>query len=390
MSYGYGELTDDEPRTSRRDRRSRRRKKRGFGSFLAVVLSLSIVAFGGWQGYQWASDTLSGWFSGPEDYDGPGEGSVEITIPENTSLREIGNILRDNGVVASSDAFVNATRDNPDSTSVQPGTYALMREMPAADALDALLDDASRVVARILIPEGLRLNQIVNRIGSNEDTDFAKEDIRAVVDAPDTLDLPDYAEGTVEGFLFPATYDIEPDTTAESLLKRMVSRFGTAAESVNLVAGADALGITPLQAVTVASIVQREVRTEADMPNVAQVIYNRLSGDCAANGVPEGTLQMDSTVHYALGDSDSVFTTDEQRQTDHPYNTYLKPGIPPGPIAAPGESALSAALNPSEGNYCYFVAVNLETGETKFAETEEEHNANRQELEAYCADSDAC
>ncbi|HEX6196988.1 MAG TPA: endolytic transglycosylase MltG [Jiangellaceae bacterium] len=390
MSYGYGELIDDQPRTSRRDRRSRRKKKRGFGSFLAVVLSLSIIGFVGWQGYNWANETLRDWFAGPADYEGPGTGSVEITIPDGASIREIGNLLRDNGVVASSDAFVSAAEKNPDSRSVQAGTYSLMLEMPAADALNALLDNASRVVARIVIPEGLRLDQIVNRIADNEDTDFTKKQVRTVLDAPGELGLPDYAEGSVEGFLFPATYDIEPETTAESLVKSMVSRFHAAAESVELESRAADGNITPLQAVTIASIIQREVRNDDDMPNVAQVIYNRLNGSCAPNGVPEGYLQMDSTVHYAAGDADSVFTSDEQRQIDSPYNTYVNPGIPPGPIASPGEKALAAALNPSEGDFCYFVAVNLETGETKFAATEEEHLANRQELEAYCADSDAC
>lgn len=390
MSYGYGELTDDQPRTARRDRRSRRRKKRGFGSFLAVVLSLSIVGVVVWQGYNWANETLSEWFAGPEDFEGPGTGSIEITIEPGTPIRQIGNLLRDNGVVASSDAFVNAAEQNPDARSIQAGTYSLMLEMPAADALNALLDAASLVEARILIPEGLRLDQIVTRIVDNEETDFTAEEVQTVLDEPDSLGLPDYAEGSVEGFLFPATYDIEADTTAESLLQAMAARFHTAAETVSLEGRADELGISPLQAVTMASIVQREVRTEDDMPDVAQVIYNRLNGSCAGNGVPEGYLQMDSTVHYAIGDSDSVFTSDEDRQTESPYNTYLEPGIPPGPIAAPGEDALSAALNPSEGNFCYFVAVNLETGETKFAETEEEHLANRQELEAYCSESDAC
>jgi UPF0755 protein len=390
MSYGYGELTDDEPRISRRDRRSRRRKKRGFGSFLAVVLSLSIIGFVVWQGYNWANETLGDWFAGPEDFEGPGTGSVDVTIPEGASIREIGNLLRDTGVVASSDAFVSAAEDNPDGRSIQAGTYSLMLEMKASDAVEALLDDASRVEARVLIPEGLRLEQIVNRIVENEDTDFAAEDVQAAIDAPGELGLPEYAEGTVEGFLFPATYDIEADTTAQSLVEAMVARFHTAAEAVNLTDRAGEVGITPLQAVTIASIVEREVRNADDMPNVAQVIYNRLNGNCAANGVPEGRLQMDSTVHYALGESGGVFTSEEDRQVDSPYNTYANSGIPPGPIASPGEAALEAALNPSQGDYCYFVAVNLETGETKFARTEEEHNVNRQELDAYCSESDAC
>lgn len=376
MSYGYGELTDDQPRTARRDRRSRRRKKRGFGSFLAVVLSLSIIGFVVWQGYNWANETLSDWFAGPADFEGPGTGSVEITIPEGASIREIGNLLRDNGVVASSDAFVSAAEQNPDARSIQAGTYSLMLEMRASDAVNALLADASRVEARVLIPEGFRLEQIVARIVENEDTDFTEEDVRDVLDAPDAVGVPDYAEGTIEGFLFPATYDIEPDTTAESLLQAMASRFQTAAEAVNLEGRAAEFDFTPLQAVTIASIIEREVRATEDMPKVAEVIHNRLSGACQEHGVPERRLQMDSTVHYAVDQFDEVSTTEEQRQSDSPYNTYRVSGLPPGPIASPGEAALQAAMSPSGEGYCYFVTVDLETGETRFATTEEEHAAN--------------
>jgi len=390
MTYGYDELIHDEQRTPRRDRRSRRRKKRGFGSFIAVVLSLAVISVVVWQGYNWFDENVRGLFSGPADYEGPGTDPVDITIPEGAFVRDIGNLLRDSGVVESSDAFVNAANANPDSTSIQAGTYSLRLEMRAVDALNALLAGRVSAVASILIPEGLRLIQIITRIVDNEDTEFTAEQIQAVLDSPENLTLPEYAEGSVEGFLFPATYEVTANMTAQDLLQAMADRFETAAEEAGLVDGAAARGITPRQAVTIASIVQREVRNIEDMPNVAQVIYNRLNGSCRSNGVPEGYLQMDSTIHFALGESEGVFTSDEQRQIDSPYNTYANPGIPPGPIAAPGDDALSAALNPTDGNLCYFVAVNLETGETKFAETEDEHIANRRELDAYCADSDAC
>ena len=126
------------------------------------------------------------------------------------------------------------------------------------------------------------------------------------------------------------------------------------------------------------------------MPDVAQVIYNRMAGACVEAGIPEGRLQMDSTVHYAAGENDSVFTSEEMRQVDSPYNTYLNAGLPPGPIAAPGEDALRAGLNPTDGDLCYFVTVNLESGETKFAATESEHAANVEELREYCRETGQC
>lgn len=381
----YDETYDDligQPAMSRRDRRRRRRKKKSrFGSFLAVVLSLAVVGGGGYVAYTFGKDWLGDLFAPAADYDGPGHGEVFVTIPPGASLRSMGTILEDAGVVASADAFVEAAG----TQIIQAGDYTLQLEMKADDAVAVLLEGTT-VLGRVTIPEGFRISRIVERIV--EETEFSEEEIEAVLAEPGELDLPDYAGEDLEGFLFPATYDIQPDTTAESLIGSMVDRFEQAAEAVDLVAGAEAGGLEPLEAVTVASIIQREVRRDEDMPDVAQVIYNRMAGDCSSEGVPEGLLQMDSTVHYAAGDGDSVFTTDEERQIDSPYNTYLNPGVPPGPIAAPGEAALSAALAPSEGSYCYFVAVNLETGETKFAETEAEHNANREELDDYCREND--
>lgn len=372
MSY-FDELTDDATYVPRRERRRRRRKRRGFGSFLAVVLSLAVVAAIAYGAVTVGREWLGDLFAGPADYVGPGHGSVEVTIPEGATIRQIGNILVESDVVASSDAFVNAAQDHPDGLSIQAGDYTLMQQMKASDAVEAMLG-ATAVVGRVTIPEGFRIEQVVARIA--EETEFTEEELNAAIEQAPELGLPEYAEGYTEGFLFPATYDLRPDTTAESLVQGMISRFDRAAGEVELVDRAEAAGYSPLEVVIMASIIQREVRHNEDMPHVAEVIYNRLSGECAANGVPAERLQMDSTVHYALNSYESVFTTEEERATDSPYNTYRVSGLPPGPIAMPGQEALEAALNPSGEDYCYFVTVDLESGETKFAVTEQEHQAN--------------
>jgi UPF0755 protein len=372
MSY-FDELTDEETYTPRRERRRRRRKRRGFGSFLAVVLSLAVVGGIAYGAVTFGREWLGELFAGPADYEGPGQGSVEVTIPPGATIRQIGNILVDADVVASSDAFVNAAQDHPDGLSIQAGDYTMMQQMNAADAVEALLG-ATAIVGRVTIPEGFRTEQVVVRIA--EETEFTEEELNAAIERAPELGLPEYAEGFTEGFLFPATYDIRPDTTAESLVQTMINRFIQAAEDVDLEARAEAAGFSPLEVVTMASIIQREVRHVEDMTNVAEVIYNRLSDDCAPMGVPEQRLQMDSTVHYALNSYETVFTTEEERATDSPYNTYRNGGLPPGPIAMPGEDALNAALAPSGEDYCYFVTVDLESGETRFAVTEAEHQAN--------------
>lgn len=385
-------LMDDGPRTTRnqRRRRHRRRRRNRMFSLLAVVVSVAVVGgllavifFGGRSLF---GDAFADTFAPPDDYPGPGSGEVTVTIESGASLRSIGLTLAEANVVASQEAFVAAAEENPQSSSIQAGEYTLREEMKASDAVQALIE-AKTVVARVTIPEGFRASQIVARVV--DETDLSAAEMNAAIEESDALPKP--ADGEAEGFLFPATYDIKPDTTADSLVRMMFDRFNTAAEAVDLDAGAAERDLTPREIVTVASIVQREVRRDEDMLRVAQVIYNRLTGACRQHGIPAGLLQMDSTVHFALNDdTDSVFTTEEQRRVDSAYNTYLHSGLPPGPIASPGEAALRAALEPAGGPDCYFSAVNLETGETKFAVTRKDHEANVAELQAFCRESDLC
>jgi UPF0755 protein len=385
-------LMDDGPRTTRTQRRRRHRRRRRSRLFSLLAVAVSVVVVGGllaaifFGGRALFGDKFADTFAPPADYPGPGSGEVTVTIEPGASLRSMGLTLAEANVVASQEAFVAAAEENPQSSSIQAGEYTLREEMKASDAVQALIE-AKTVVARVTIPEGFRISQIVARVA--DETEFSADEMQAAIEASDALPKP--AEGEAEGFLFPATYDIKPDTTADSLARMMFQRFNTAAEAVDLEAGAAERDLTPREVVTVASIVQREVRRDEDMPRVAQVVYNRLTGACRPYGVPAGRLQMDSTVHYALGDdTDSVFTTQEQRRVDSAYNTYLHAGIPPGPIASPGEAALRAALEPAGGADCYFSAVNLETGETKFAVTREDHEANVAELQAFCRESDLC
>ncbi|NED97622.1 endolytic transglycosylase MltG [Phytoactinopolyspora alkaliphila] len=386
MSYVGNAAEDAEaPPRRRRGGRRRKRKKRKIGSFFAVILSLAVVGgllAGIYYGGSAILGSFSDMFEGAEDYPGPGTGEVTVTIEEGASLRAMGGVLEEADVVASREAFVQAAESN--GGAIQPGTYTLAQQMSAEDAVTALIEGGG-VTERVTVPEGFRERQTIARLA--RDTEFDEE---ALTEALESVELPDYAEGEAEGFLFPATYDLRQDTTPEFLLQSMVDRFDQAERSLDLTVRADERELSVRQVVTVASIIQREVGSEADMPLVADVIYNRLSGACADAGVPDRRLQMDSTVHYAVDDYSSVFTSREMRQIDSPYNTYVNGGLPPGPIASPGESALAAAVDPAEEGNCYFVTVNLETGETKFAATEAEHNANVEELRAYCRESDQC
>nr|MBA2558384.1 endolytic transglycosylase MltG [Propionibacteriales bacterium] len=234
--------------------------------------------------------------------------------------------------------------------------------------------------AQVTIPEGLRAEEIRARI--IDQTDLAEADVTKAFAATSSIGLPPYADGDLEGYLFPATYAVSRETTATGLLRHMVDAFTAKADSLNLEARAKQLGVSPHDVVVVASLVQAEARRSEDMPKVASVIYNRLKVDMP--------LQFDSALHYAVDSRGEVATSDSLRDIDSPYNTYRHTGLVPTAIDSPGEQAIEAALNPADTTYLYFVTVNLRTGETRFATSFAEHERNVARYDAYCETSDAC
>ncbi len=370
---------DMEQRHSHRGARRRRRRRRSAGC-LAVLLSLVVVfGLGGFvvlKGRAYLEDI----FAPAPDYDGNGHGSVLVEVHDGDTSTEIAATLYKNGVVKSEEAFIDAARDEPRATLIQVGFYDMSKKMSADSALNRMLDPDSIVTNAVTIPEGYTVPQTLAQAADDSKLSLGALK-RAAADA-DQLGLPSYAGGNPEGFLFPATYSLPPNGTAPMLLRMMIDRFDQSAQKLDLENGAAKLGMSPREVVTVASIVQSEARNAGDFPKVARVIYNRLK-----RGMP---LQMDSTVHYAVGKSGQVTTTDADRATKSPYNTYLHTGLPPGPIASPGDRALQAALHPADGDWIYFVTVNPDTGETKFAVTNAQHQKNVAELQQFCRQSPKC
>lgn len=355
------------------------RNKRGFGC-LAALFALAVVVVGLYLVVTKGIEYLDGKFNPPEDYAGEGRGSVPVEIVAGETATDIAATLVDANVVASVEAFTDAAADNPDSTSIQPGVYEMRKKMSAEAALGLLISNSNRVEDVVSIPEGLTTEEITTAIARQ--TDIAARDVHEVLDRPGSLDLPPYAQGQEDGYLFPASYTIGPGTTARQLLAMMTERFAQAANDIDLVARAEEAGLSTHDVVTVASLIEAEASRAQDLGKVARVIYNREEAGIA--------LQLDSTVHYVAGSKGEVFTTEAQREIDSPYNTYLYPGLPPGAIGAPGEAALSAALDPTPGRWVYFVTVNPETGKTLFARTLSEHNSNVNKLENFCRSSDTC
>ena len=361
----------------------RRRRKSRLPALLAVLVALAVLVGGFYvaltRGVDWVADQ----FGSAEDFAGPGSGQVLVEVQPGDSTAAIGRTLKEQGVVASVDAFLAAAAAEPDSQRIQPGFYELREEMAAADAVAVLIDPDNLVRARVTIPEGLTVEQILDVLADG--TDFPRQAFERALAQPDRIGLPDYAGGEAEGYLFPATYDLPPDATPRSILRQMVDRWRQAADDAGLEEAAERLGYTPHELMTIASLIEAESPPEY-AGKVSRVIYNRLETD-ATNRL----LQLDATVNYASGRDLGARTTAEDRAIDSPYNTYVTPGLPPGPIEAPGDASIQAATAPEDGPWIYYVTVNLATGETKFAETLSEHNVNVAELDEYCrTQSDRC
>jgi UPF0755 protein len=365
-----------------------RRKGRGLKGCLAVVVALAVLVVGFYlgltKGVSWVSDQ----FQGPDDYPGPGTGSVQFTVNEGDTVAQMGRNLKEQGVTKSVQAFIDAAAGEPDSSGIQVGDYELQKQMKAADALEVLIDPANLIgFPTVTLPEGLRLTEIVSTLAKN--TDFPERAYNRALQQPDKLGLPDYAEGNAEGYLFPATYEIKPGMKPVAILKMMVNRWRDAAETADLEGRAAELGHTPAELMIIASLIEAEGRGE-DMPKIARVIYNRLDGPGDKGGT-NGTLGIDAAIAYGLGLSPgSTELTPDQLAEDTPYNTRLNAGLPPTPIEAPGDDAIAAAANPADGDWYYYVTVDLSTGETKFYEDYDGFLEGRDEYKAYCDTSDRC
>lgn len=356
------------PGGSGRAKRSRRpsHKPSAWRRLLVIVLALGVIGGGLAVSYTFLRPVIAGVFEA-NDYPGPGTGQVEFKVEQGDSGLAIAEGLVKADVVKSSKAYLEAAKNDPKSTGIQPGTYELKKQMSAQEALQVLVDPKHRITTDVTIREGLWASEVYEALSKQTGVPLA--DYEKAAKAGAALGLPDSAKGNVEGYLFPAVYSFEPGTTAEDQLKQMV------AQSVKRL---NALNVEPAQmehVVIVASLVEAEARREEDRPKVARVIENRL-----AKKMP---LQLDSTVNYAVG-KHGITTTDEDRASKSPYNTYVRLGLPPGPIGNPGESAIRAAVSPADGTWLFFVTVEPETGETKFATTYAEHQKYVLEFQAWC------
>ncbi|KUJ64789.1 hypothetical protein ACZ90_56140 [Streptomyces albus subsp. albus] len=352
-----------------REPRGKKPKRRnGMACLVVAVVLVGLTGGAGYYGYQfWQSH-----FGAPPDYSGEGTGQVTIEVPKGAVVADIGNILKREGVVKSTDAFIRAAGKDDRGRRIQPGSYTMRQHMSAEAAVTMMTDPAS--MNALVVSEGMRNTAVYaaidKKLGLTKGTTAGVAKREA-----EKLGLPDWADDNpkirdpLEGFLFPGRYSAAKDAKPAAVLREMVKNATTQYAKYDLAGKARELGLdSPLQLVTVASLVQAEGVTHDDFRKMAEVVYNRLKPN---NPQTFGKLQFDSTYNYAKNQYKIDIPISEIKNYDHPYNTYFYRGLPPGPIGNPGDVALKAAQNPTHDGWYYFISLDGKT--TKFTKNYADH-----------------
>jgi UPF0755 protein len=335
-------------------RRSLRPKNRFPKRLVALLLGLSLVL--GVTAYvnRVAVRSFYEGITGAE-YNGTGEAKVNVVIKRGDVGKDVAQALADAGVTKSYDITLRTIYAlNP---TFFPGTYLVPAKISSVTAISYLVDPANTISNKVIIREGLRLSSVFKLLSEATKIPISKFESEAKNFSD--FGIPSQAP-SLEGYLFPATYNLDPSYTAREILNVLVTRTkeqlredGVAEKDWHRV-------------LTLASVIQREARFEQDFYKVSRVFTNRLDVNMP--------LQSDATVSYGVG-GNTFQTSAADRADPNPYNTYKYPGLPIGPISGVGALAIDAAMNPVAGPWLYFVSVNLETGETVFSETYAQHQA---------------
>jgi UPF0755 protein len=336
-----------------------RSRSRALRVLIVLFLILLLLLAGSFGFYRWATGA-----SGPSD-------PVTVEVPEGATTDRVGELLEEAGVIRSAFVFRMLVRLRGLDGGVQAGSYELTTNMGLSDVLEALRGGpmVEELPLELTIPEGLRLERVAERVA--EDLGVRPRRFLRRAESGDFALEPYLPEGTgsVEGFLFPKTYRFPEGVNADQVIERLLAQFQEEVEGLPW-HRAERYGLTPYDVVVMASLIEREARHPPDRRKISAVIHNRLDIGMA--------LQIDATVQYALPEHKERLTFADL-EYESPYNTYLHPGLPPGPIASPGLESIRAALRPANVEYLYYVLIDPETGEHAFAETHEEFLEYRRE-----------
>lgn len=356
-------------------------RRRRAGGWVALVIALALVGgvVGGgvwvWNAF---SGQLQGFFSPKEREDfepGMATGEATITIVNGDAGPQVSQKLYDAGVVKAPTSLYDYMLETSTSFTFQPGVFKLQKQMTSEAVLAALRTEDNRLESAAMLREGLTVTQTLKAL--SESTSIPLADFEAAVADPRAYGVD---ADSLEGWLFPATYSFDPGATASDIIGRLVAR---------TVQSLDQQGVAPAdrqRVLTIASIIEREARLPDDFYKVSRVIQNRLD---PSNQETHGLLQMDSTAQYGVGElgDGSAASSEDALTSDNDWNTYVRKGLPIGPISNPGDAAIDAALHPADGPWFYFTTVNLDTGETVFSATYQEQLAAVEQLHAWCKDN---
>ncbi len=343
------------PEGDRRGRRTTRVRIRLILLVLFVVVA--VVVAGGLGFYKWYFHT------------GKLGGKVHVTIPPGAPLHTIAEILQQKGVVPRARAFEIRAAGDGHGTDLKAGTYVLRRNEPYDQLVATLAAGGQQAAIKVTIPEGFTVAQTAAMLGKTVPGFAAATYLELAVKHPVAPKVNGYTPGrSLEGLLFPATYDVLPSVTARQFIERQLAAYKGALAQIDL-SRARKANLTPYDVTIIASLIEREVEVASERPLVAAVIWNRLRKGML--------LQIDATVEYALPQYKPVLTYQDLK-THSPYNTYLHSGLPPTPIANPGAAALKAAADPANVDYLYYVARNDGSGRHYFASTYSEFLTDKQ------------
>jgi len=305
-----------------------------------------------------------------QPFGGDGEGKVVVTIPKGATAGEVGDVLERKGVISDGPPLVSGSTlfrlrlsMAGKSGDIPSGSYTLASGMSYGAAIDELTASPAERGTTVVVPEGYTRDQIA---AVAEDTGLKGNYKKATLSSKQ-IDLKRYGAGdagSLEGFLFPATYELDPRSNVEDLVDQQLREFQRNIKRVDM-KYAQSKNLTPYDVLIIASMIDREVQVASERKLVAEVIYNRLEA-----GEPLG---IDATIRYATGNYDEQLKESELA-IDSPYNTRIVPGLPPTPIGNPGLDAIEAAADPGRGDNRWFVVKPGTCGEHVFADSEEEFN----------------
>lgn len=326
-------------RSHRHQVKRRRRRHRVFPILSLIVIVALIVAS------VLLVRSAAGHFRTP-DYTGSGIGTTQVTIAPGDGASDVAAALVKAGVVKSSRAFINAAKKSGRSSDIQPGVFRVPLHASGAAALAAILDPANKLITQVTIPEGYTEAQVLSTLAARTGLPLAQ--LRAAAGKIANLGLPDgFKPTSAEGFLYPATYEFNFGSSADVVLQQLTSQFGIQYAKLGIAQAARAAGITPYQALVIASIIEGEAKFDADRPKVARVILNRLAAD--------RPLQIDATSVYGAKLAGLNPKQVDYATINSPYNSYTHPGLPPTPIDNPGDNSLKAAVQPAAGSWLFYV-----------------------------------